>query len=245
LQNTFNKLLNHTLNSNITMEENRLKPMVKHDPKIFNDIYSKTHKLRKSLAAGIDARRFGVDYNEILSWFDVKFIYVFNKYYNEHNPEVLKGHIINALQLFKFRIIRAAYTAKHSQNIAYVEDINLLEDVVTEENDVTNSKDYFYNMAMDYFKATLSDNAYQLLEVELNPPPYILSRLTDIEGKPSKRINKIPNHLIAEYLGLGSSDKEVKYIKGLRKEVSQATVSARDYFQAKLPLLDLNKGSMS
>ena len=54
------------------MEENRLKQMPEnYDRAVFESIYSKTKNLRNKLAYGIDARRFGVDQDEIKSWFDV------------------------------------------------------------------------------------------------------------------------------------------------------------------------------
>ena len=99
------------------MESHRLKPMVDgYDEKLFNKIYQDTELLRKKLTYQIDARKFGFDQNEIYSWFNVKLIFTFNRYYNESTPEILKAKIINSLQNFKNRIIKLSYSLKNSVN---------------------------------------------------------------------------------------------------------------------------------
>ena len=77
------------------MELHRLTAMdSSYDKQLFNKIYKDTELLRKSLANQIDTRRFGVTSDIILSWFDDKFIFVFNKHFQNKTPEVLKGFII-------------------------------------------------------------------------------------------------------------------------------------------------------
>ena len=62
------------------MEHHRLKPMGNYPVELFNSLYAQTHGLRRKLASQIDASKFGVDYQEVLSWFDVKFLFIFSKY---------------------------------------------------------------------------------------------------------------------------------------------------------------------
>lgn len=220
------------------MEENRLKPMVEgYSPVIFNDLYQQTSALRKKLASQIDCSRFGVDYPEILSWFDVKFIFVFNKYYRQHekNPEVLKGHLIKGLQFFKCRILRVAYSQKSLAIMKTIElnDYEEFENVFIEEPTEMNSSNYhLYNLAIKFMKENLSDNAFELLNIQLNPPPYILSKL---EAEGIENYNKIPNSIIADYFELGNDDKVIKYINTLKKEIKDITKKASDYFNLNPP----------
>lgn len=208
------------------MEEQRLRPMVEnYNPQLFNTIYQKTEGLRRKLASGIDHRRFGVDNDEILSWFTVKFIFAYNKYVHQYDEDVLLGHMIKAMQFFKIRIIKAAYTVKYSQTIVeFVGNENL--EVYDPLND---HREYYYQKMVTFMKANLSDNAYMLLQLQLNPPPYIINR---VKEKPKGGIHKIPDQLIAEYFDLGSCRKALKYIDSLEKEIEQYTLIARHHFKA-------------
>ena len=77
------------------MEEHRLTTMKEgYDEKLFNDLYEKVKPLKRKLASTISTSKLGISYDDILSWFDIKFIFVFNKYFENKEPEVLKGFII-------------------------------------------------------------------------------------------------------------------------------------------------------
>lgn len=206
------------------MEESRLKPMKEnYDPKLFNDYYERTEALRNKLAFGIDARRFGVDHAEIKSWFDVKFIYVYNKYHGVKSDEMLLGYILNSLKLFKTRIIKAAYTVKNSQNIVSTDNELYIENKPDEDN----SSEFFnakLSTALSFLKENLSENAYQVLDIQLNPPPYILNKLREMG---IKNTTKIPNSLYAEYFELGVSPEAINFIAKLHKEIRNGIKLAR------------------
>jgi len=73
------------------MEEHRLTKMKdNYDEKLFNDIYEKVQPLKRKLASTISTSKLGVEYEDILSWFDIKFIFVFNKYFDTKPPDILK-----------------------------------------------------------------------------------------------------------------------------------------------------------
>lgn len=197
--------------------------MVKHDPRVFNNIYQNTEGLRRKLASQIDWRRFGVDYNEGLAWFDVKFIFVFNKYYNKHTEEVLKGHIIKAMQLFKYRILRGAYTIKYSQSIV---PLSGFEEGIADELE---NKSYHMDLLYDYLKNIISDNAFILLQTQLNPPPYIIYRLRE---KGLESLHKIPDDVLLEYFDLGDCSRAYKYLATLKKEIKQGIAHCKVHFRA-------------
>jgi len=205
------------------MELHRLTTMKEgYDEKLFNQLYKETEALRRSLTYQVDHRRYGVTPDIIKSWFDDKFIFVFNKYCDEGITDgQLKGRIINALKTFKFRMLRKAY----AKNNIYLNEIRLdgekgLINIIPFEEEITDHS-LFLEMALKYLKKNLCDDALLILEVELNPPPFILDRLTASN-------TKIPSKLIAEYLDLEPTKDSSLYINDLRSEVTYWISQAKE-----------------
>lgn len=219
------------------MEEHRLTPMKEnYDEKLFNDIYQKVQPLKRKLAASINTSKLGVDYEDILSWFDIKFIFVFNKYFETKNPDVLKGFIISSLQMFQTKILRKAYSNKnapHSDTIDITE-INNLESLFTTHQEEDTSYDTFLNLALSFMKEHLSDDALLVLDIQLNPPLYIMEKLRKLD---KHRIDKIPSNIISEYLSLGDSKKAIQYINELNREIKEVTYITREHFNNSPQLL--------
>lgn len=210
------------------MEIHRLKEMKEgYSEELFNKLYQETRLLRKSLANQIDCRRYGVTKDIIESWFDDKFILVFNKYFEDKDPDMLKGYIINSLKTFKYRILRKAYNNEGLFYCSMVElegESHLINVIPNEDSRPTD--DIFFNLALEFMKRNLSDNAYVLFQIQMTPPPYIVQRLP-------KHNSRIPNTLIAEYLGFDNEDDSYinKFIKSLKKEINITLKSAKDYFE--------------
>jgi len=204
------------------MENHRLTPMVEgYSETLFNQIYQETKSLRKSLAWGIDHRRYGVSKDIIESWFDDKFIFVFNKHCMDHKPDVLKGFIINSLKVFKCRILRGAYSQKselYSNTIELDNEYNMIN-YIPDSSDVSNG-DIFMGLVIEFFKNELRSDAFSLLQLQLNPPPYILNRI-------NKSNSQIPINLILEFFGLEQVHKNIKYIRLLRKEINLTIQKAK------------------
>lgn len=215
------------------MEVHRLQPMKEgYSPELFNRIYQETAPLRKKLSSQIDPRYYGVSRDIIDSWFDDKFIFVFNKYFEEKEPDLLKGYIISALQVFKYRILRKAYSKEgnfYSTNVRLegeTELINILPDTSLQTTDQV-----FYNLALSFMEEKLSENAFILLQAQITPPPYILNRI-----EPGQ--SRIPPLLLAEFLGIdmGDDHSTERYIKNLRREINKAIKEAKEYFSNIDPL---------
>lgn len=207
------------------LELNRLKAMPdNYDQKLFNHLYYKTENLRRKLASEIDSRRFGLSKEDVLSFFDVKFIFVFSKHH-ELPENILLGYLLNSLKNFKARILRSAYTQKYSQSIMSID--NLTFDYLSDPID-DNTKDTYFEKIMVFMKKHLSLNAYTILDLQMNPPPYIYHKLNT---SPDTNLRKIPDHIILDYLDLGSSPKAFKYIEGLKKEIRNATKYAKEIFK--------------
>lgn len=203
-----------------------------YDSALFSELYKKTAGLRKKLASQIDPGRFGVSYDEILSWFDVKFIFAFNKYYHS-NREYLLGFIINSLKTYKLRLVKNCYTKKLAVNqTTDIEETSDYEYILGYEPPPdTGEIDHDLKDIKNYLKGILSPDAYFLLDIELNPPPYILVRLPDLKKK--HRLN-LPPALLVEYLGIGGMPGAEERIRVLKSEISTGIKKARRAFLFKL-----------
>lgn len=207
------------------MEEHRLTTMVEgYDPKVFNNIYQKTRDLTYKLSYGISQKLLGVDQGEIRSWFDVKLLFVFNKYYHSKNPDVLLGFIINSLKTYKFRILRTIYTQKGEFNskVDTVEDFSRIKEPWEVNNQF--EKEDLLAKTLDLLKKKISPDAYLLLDIELYPPDYIINCMKEM-GKHD--LSKIPVNLICEYLSLDSSPSSYEFIRNLREEIKEAMEECR------------------
>ena len=207
------------------MEIHRLTPMKPDYPVgLFNELYKETEQLRKSLVYQIDSRRYGVTKDIIQSWFDDKFLFVFNKHFQTMDRDILKGTLINSLRNFKMRILRKAYSEEGefyttSTTIDGEFDImNTIKEDVEEANPNSILLD-------NYMREHLSDNAYIIFRIQIDTPPYIVSRLTNNNSR-------ISNDLLIEYLDInkGSYDKSIRYVKNLKREINKCIESAKAYF---------------
>lgn len=205
------------------MELHRLTPMKPYDKGLFNELYKKTERLRYSLVYQIDDSRFGVTKDEVMSWMDDKFIFVFNKYQDQHPPQVLLAHIINSLKTFKLKILRRSYQDNNSVNLNSVSIEDLKSFNVIEEDGDSN-KELLLNLATSFMEKSLSREAWELLQIQLNPPIFISSKIP-------KESSKIPIPLILDFLGLDNSPKNYDYIQNLRDQISDAMAEARVYFK--------------
>lgn len=203
------------------MEIHRLKPMNEdYDREIFNLIYQEVEPLKKALSNQIDHRRLGISQDVLHSWFDDKMLFVYNKHFQEMDPDVLKGYIINSLQRFKYRILRKAYTgeAEYFSSLVELEGeeksyLNIIADP-QEESD----HEVFMGIVNGFMKDKLSREAYELYSLQLNPPPYILSRL-------KKASSRIPTSLLLEYYGY--PDEKGNHFKKLKREINKTIKMAK------------------
>lgn len=206
------------------MEIHRLTTMQPHyDQVLFNKIYKETESLRKSLTFQIDPRRYGVTKDIIESWFDDKFIFVFNKYYGKMDNNLLKGMIINALKTFKFRVLRKAYSKfnLYEHSISLEGELSLINIIPLEEE--LSEHNLFLEMALKYLKNNLCDDAFLILSIELNPPPYILEKIKSPK-------TKIPAKIIAEYLDMEKIRDSISYVNDLRSEINFWVNQAKIHF---------------
>lgn len=208
------------------MEESRLKTMpAVYDRQLFNDLYKQTNALKRKLASGIDLRRFnGIEYDDLLSWFDIKFIFVFNKYHDKVPENILLGTIINSLKMFKCRILRKAYTVQFSQSIIGMDYVD--HEIIAEEE--TSYHEHYRGLLNDFMEKHLSPDALLLHDLTMNPPPYVLRRLNELE---IDNQNKLPIDLILEYFDLSSTPNSIRFIEKLQSEIKEVIKLAKYHFR--------------
>lgn len=208
------------------MEEHRLTPRKEcFDEKAFNRIRTKVTPLKKNLAAQISPGRFGMEYEDILSWFDSKTLFIFNRYWDgERTENEVLARVINGLKHFKFRIIRFSYHEKYKSPKVNIEDINEYEEFpinggIAEEEvfEASSSKIRAINTQL---RAMVSEDAYEIHQIEMNPPVYIMQQL-DMRNK--KLTSRIPAYIIADFLGFEPAhDRGAHYVSECRREINKA-----------------------
>lgn len=210
-------------------ESHRLKEMKPgYDERLFEKLLKECTPLIKKLAYNIDNRRFGVDKDEVESWFRVKFTYAFNKYFDTE-PERLKGYIISSLQMYSTRVISNSYKPEFVDHASQIDITELYDETLIDSDDDSDpmAHEYYLQLAIDYLKKNISPDALLILELELNPPKWIHRELEDLEKKPNA---KIPHAIIAEYLGLPEGGDQ--YVRHLRDtEIYPAVEAAREHFK--------------
>lgn len=192
-----------------------------YDETLFEELYHKTKHLRNALIYNIDCRRFGVTRDEVSSWFDDKFIYVFNKYYGEKDNEMLLGYLINSLKQFKNRVLRKAYQESIYENIIRWDETDLINIIPDKEEDP--DREVLLGLMDAFFRKRLSKEAYQVFSIELNPPIYIINRIKNSSSH-------IPAWLIADFLNWPDTKYTLKLINKFRKEIEKVTLEARVHF---------------
>lgn len=198
------------------MEEHRLKPMTSgYNEVLFKDLYQRVEPLKKKLASEINCHRFGVSYDDICSWFDVKIIFVFQKHCEEFTEQKLLAYIINSMRTYKKRLLITMYQKKYSANVVDFTDVTQFKYLQEEEE---GNKDQLLKICIHEIKTKLGEEACLVFETELYPPPYIVDKMRDKKKNPNSRI---PTYLIADYLGLEDSSESINRIQRLRNEVQK------------------------
>jgi len=196
------------------MEEHRLKPMSDDfNHKLFNELYSSTDRLRKSLAYGINPDYFKVDKDIILGWFDTKLLLIFQNHFDKLDPDRLKGQIISGLKNYQKRLLKASKQLNNQVNLnrTNVGDTNELAHLFADREEDSPLKGR-EEIILSYMRSRLSSKAYNVFICSLYPPEYILKQINDID-------KKIPNNLIEDYFGL--SPQEIRHYKNEIYRVKQ------------------------
>lgn len=185
-----------------------------YDVELFNKLYKNMKPLMRRLAKQVDAKRFNVTPDIILSYFSDKFVYVFNKYQAEYDEEHLKAALLSSLTTFKNRLLRNAYTeeATYNQQISNLEDLFDDSKELIDDSDEAILKEKQLKILYDYMKEKLDPDTYLLFEIQMDPPEYIKERLkTD-----NSRISAL---LLLDFFELPRTKSNSNWIGEMRRDI--------------------------
>lgn len=185
-----------------------------YDVELFNKLYKNMKPLMKRLAKQVDAKRFNVTPDIILSYFSDKFIYVFNKYQAEYDEEHLKAALLSSLTTFKNRLLRNAYTeeASYNQQISNLEDLFDDSKELIDDSEESIIKEKQLKILYNYMKSNLDPDAYLIFEIQMDPPEYIKERLkTD-----NSRISAL---LLLDFFELPRTKSNSNWIGEMRRDI--------------------------
>lgn len=199
-------------------EVHRLKTFEHVDEKKFNRLWKTCQPLMKKLSNNIDLRRYQVPRDVIQSYFENKFLYVYNKYQDKYDEDHLKYALIHSLTQFRNKLLRAAYT----EQAAFNEEMTSLDDVSYERNgewDIEDEDEGAYKKELskklhDYMKAHLTDDEYLLFVTQLNPPPFFESRIKESHGR-------ISIYALIEFFELPKTMRSQEIISQMRNTIQE------------------------
>lgn len=204
-------------------ELHRLTEFTHYDPKQFERVYKKCKPLMRKLVKQIDARRYNVTSDVIFSYFEDKFLYVYNKYQDVYDEERLKATILSALSIFKNKLLRAAYSqqAEFNQELDSFEDIHESGREWVDDTEEVEAREDIHERFHQYMKDHLTPDEYLVFVTQLDPPPYIKERM--IQGRVTVE------HLI-DFFGLPRNKRSVNMITDYRHHIKEVLDQAEKEF---------------
>lgn len=189
---------------------------------LFAKLYRVTRKPIKNLVRGIDARRFNVTPDILASYFDDKFLFVFNKYYGTCSPEHLQARILTALSTYKNKLLRAAYgdKAEYNQGLTSLEDLFDNSKELEDDSEEVREKEEHMRMIEEYMRENLSPDAFLIFQLTMDPPEILVP--TEDRGK------RISNITFVDFFELPRTKSSVKFIADLRKDIEYCIHKAQE-----------------
>lgn len=193
-----------------------------YDRELFAKLYRVTRKPIKNLVRGIDARRFNVTPDILASYFDDKFLFVFNKYYGTCSPEHLQARILTALSTYKNKLLRAAYgdKAEYNQGLTSLEDLFDNSKELEDNSEEVREKEEHMRMIEEYMRENLSPDAFLIFQLTMDPPEILVP--TEDRGK------RISNITFVDFFELPRTKSSVKFIADLRKDIEYCIHKAQE-----------------
>lgn len=195
-------------------EIHRLKEFTHYNKDQFEKLYKMCKPLIKSLSRNIDSRRYNLSPDIIQSYFEDKFLFVYNKYQDQYDEERLKATLLRSLSTFKNKLLRNAYTKQSEFNqslssldVLFDNDKELLDDY--EETETKEEKSVTFHK---YLESNLSPDEYLLFKTQLDPPPFILERMSTSQGK-------ISTLCLIDFFELPRDKRAATYISNMRNNI--------------------------
>jgi hypothetical protein len=161
----------------------------------FNDLYRELTPLKLKLASEVDYQRLRFNRNDIIGFFDEKLIHVWNKYHQDIPYEEVKAIAITSLYNLRGKVYRI-----------YSREVSLGDTQVPEVIEENTPVDY-----IEQARPYLSPGQFFVLDLLINPPMYILSRIHS--GK------RIPSRYYLEFLDFPVTKHNIKRFNTLRRGI--------------------------
>lgn len=214
-------------------ELHRLKTFVNYDIEEFNKLYRELSPLLHYLSSQVNTKNFNVGKDIIRSYFEDKFLYVFNKYQGKYDYKKLKNVLIKSLKIFKNKLLTRAYSeeAEFNLNTTRFEDLvydrvpdkSDEEDSAKEEidfEDVSEEPNENLEKALKYIKDHLTEDEYLIFTTEMNLPEFFQKRIKMSHGKLTAA------HFI-EFFDLPANRKSREIITRIRKHIKEVIAEAK------------------
>lgn len=169
----------HSKSSSCGSELERLKEMGSYDLIEFNKLYKVCTPLIRRLSKNIDNRRLNVSNDIVKSYFWDKFLYIYNKYHNDHDYEHLKAQLLVGLKKYSYKLMRDGYTRKAEFNQTLVSFEELFDDSKEDIMDEPSNSDYHLELLNNFMKSRLTDDEFIIYQIILTPPPFIKVRMDE------------------------------------------------------------------
>lgn len=173
----------------------------------------------RRLVKQIDARRYNVTEDVIFSYFEDKFLFVYNKYQDLYDEERLKATILSALSVFKNKLLRAGYSqqADFNQELSSFEDVSESGKEWVDDTEEVEARRDIHERFHKYMMEHLTPDEYLVFVTQLDPPPYIKERMT--QGRVTVE------HLI-DFFGLPRNKRSVNLITSYRHHIKEVLAKA-------------------
>lgn len=196
-------------------EIHRLRQMPdNYNVQLFNKLYRICKPVIRNLVRQIDCRRFNLTPDIIHSYFVDKMLYVFSKYYGTCSDEHLQAKILLSLSTFKNKLLRAAYSEEAEANL----EMQKLEDLFDNDKELLDTaeedrhKEECLQQIEGYMKQHLSDDAFLVFKVLMDPPEFV-------KMYPGNGQGNITSVSIVKFFELPSNRSSIRFITELRRDI--------------------------
>ena len=242
LNQNYNSLMdNNKKNFTEGPEIHRLKPLnfSSKEEEQFERLYREARGYIRKLARNINCKKYRVSPDILVSYFEDKLLYVWDKYKDEY-PDYnhLKSIVFKSLGVFKNKLLSKAYTkrAEFYDNLQswdamlyetvhenpYMDDEDSNDLITDIEDEVEEDKTSLLGYIDEYLKEKLTIDEYLLLSIELDPPAYFLERMKTPRSK-------VSSALLIEFFELPRTKGSVALISRMRKHIREVLQETRHH----------------
>ena len=201
-------------------ELHRLLPMGSYDQGLFLRIYDKTKPLMRKLSRQVDTRRVNVTTEDIYTYFEDKFIFVFTKYHSLYDEPHLRYVIVRSLMTYKNKLVSQLYGGKSgfNQGLTSLEVLFDNNKELLDDYDEVVEKEVRLSQMREEYRKRLTPTEYLILELTLDPPPFF---------KKGYRSGRLYSTELLAFLDIPRNKRSLKDLVLVYKNIDNATESIK------------------